>query len=264
MVVIGPEGVLIGRHAHDGLLLEETEVSRQHARIAVGPDGSFYLEDLGSTNGTFVGEERIDWAPLVSGDCIRLGPRLRLRFALTDETEESLQRKLYESSVRDSLTQAFTRRYLTERLAKEVSRSRATTADAALLVIDVDGLKQLNDRYGHLAGDRALCAVAARIGALMPAENVLARYGGDEFVVLAPGLGLTAATLLGRRLREGIAQNHFSAGGHDVAITVSIGIAALSELSEGASAATELFALADGRLYSAKSSGRNRVCASVA
>ena len=161
--------------------------------------------------------------------------------------------------MRKTIALALASSFLRWRRTRRVSRYRETTADSALLVIDADGLKQLNDRYGHLAGDRALCAVAARIGALMPAANVLARYGGDEFVVLAPGLGLTAATLLGRRLREGMAQNHFSAGGHDVAITVSIGIAALSELSEGASVATELFALADGRSYSAKSAGRNFV-----
>jgi len=264
MVVVGPEGLLIGREAREGLLVEEIGVSRRHARIAAGPDGGFYVEDLGSTNGTFVRDRRVSFAPLSPGDSIRLGQRLRLRFALTDEAEEALQRTLYESSVRDSLTHVFTRRYFTERLAEELSSFQEAQADSALLVVDLDGLKDLNDRYGHLAGDRALCAVAARIGAMMPPENVLARYGGDEFVVLAPGIGATQATLLARRLREAVAQLRFSAGGNDVPVTVSIGIAALSELSDGLSTATDLFALADDRLYAAKRSGRNCVRASVA
>ena len=259
MVVLGPEGLLIGRDAHDGLLVDEMGVSRRHARIAAGPDGSFYVEDLGSTNGTFVGERQVSWAPLASGDSIRLGQRLRVRFALADEAEELLQRKLYESSVRDSLTQVFTRRYFSERLAKEVARYQGDKTDAALLVVDLDGLKELNDRFGHLAGDRALCAVAARIAGMMRPEDALARYGGDEFVVLAPGMGLGQAGLLARRIRETIARLRFAAGGRAVSVTVSIGIAAMGELGERACAPTDLFSLADARLYSAKKAGRNCV-----
>jgi two-component system cell cycle response regulator len=262
IVVVGEAGLVVGRDETAALVADDPAVSRRHARIAAGPRGGYYVQDLGSTNGTFVAGRRVAWAPLGSGDTVRLGPDFRLRFAITDESERSLQDKIYESSVRDSLTRAYTRRYATDRISREIERSRRTGGDTAVLLIDVDNLKRLNDERGHLAGDRALCATAAIVAGSIRAGDVLGRYGGDEFVVLLPNASGHQAVLLARRIRTAVAKQHFAAGGSRVPVTVSIGVASLAELRTTASPMTDLIALADGRLYEAKRSGRNGVSAS--
>src|SRR5262249_52758426 len=112
---------VIGRGTEADVWVEDATISRRHARIVRRPDGRFYAEDLGSTNGSFVAGRRLEGrAELVSGDRLQVGPSLILRFAITDDAEEALQRRLYESSTRDGLTRAFNRKYLSERLVAEI------------------------------------------------------------------------------------------------------------------------------------------------
>jgi two-component system cell cycle response regulator len=252
---------IIGRASDADLVVDEMGVSRHHARIARTPAGGFYVEDLKSTNGTFVGAARVGVALLHRGDVLQLGPHLRVRFAIVDAVEESLYRQLYESSVRDPLTNAFNRKYFVARLLAEIARARRAEGDVAVLMIDVDSLKSVNDSFGHLAGDRALCAVAARILRVLRVEDVLARYGGDEFVVLAAGAGNFDAERLAERVRRAVEGLHLSARGHEVRITTSIGVASLSELAAADEPVATLLAMADSRMYGAKESGRNKVCA---
>jgi diguanylate cyclase (GGDEF)-like protein len=218
------------------------------------------VEDLESTNGTYVGAARVGVAVLHRDDLLQLGPNLRIRFAIIDSDEESLQRQLYESSVRDPLTHVYNRRYLAERLLAEIARERRADGDVAILMIDVDSLKTVNDCFGHLAGDRALCSVANRILRALRVEDVLARYGGDEFVVLAAGTDPADAGHLAERIRRAVEGLHLSAGGREVRITTSIGVASLTELSASDEPVATLFAIADARMYGAKASGKNRVC----
>jgi diguanylate cyclase (GGDEF)-like protein len=261
MIAVEAAGAIIGRDPDADLVVEDTGVSRHHARVACAPDGGFYVEDLGSTNGTFVGTARIGIAPLVGGETIRLGPQMRVRFAVLDATVESLYRRLYESSVRDPLTHLFNRQYLAGRVVAEVAHAQRTRSDLALLIADVDSFKQVNDRFGHLAGDRALCTVGARMMRTIRIDDVLARYGGDEFVILAPATGTVEALHLGERVCRTIQELRLSARGQSVPITLSIGIASLGEVSGCAAHIPALFALADSRLYGAKAAGRNRVVA---
>src|SRR5207244_2097502 len=107
----------------------------------------FYVEDLGSTNGTFIGAKRIGAALLRGGDLLQLGPRARLRFAIVDPIEESLQRQLYESSTHDPLTRVYNRRYLADRLLAEIARARRARGDVSVVMIDIDGLKAVNDSF---------------------------------------------------------------------------------------------------------------------
>ena len=262
-VTIGRAPVTVGR-AHDAdLVLDETGVSRHHARIARSPDGGFYVEDLGSVNGTFVGAVRVDLAPLERGDLLQLGPHLRMRFAVVDAVDEALSRQLYESSVRDPLTHVFNRRYLADRLVAEVARARRGQGEVAVLVIDVDALKTINDSFGHLAGDRLLSTVAARILRSLRIEDVLARYGGDEFVVIAGGTDRSHAEQLAERVRRAVEALRLGARGREVRVTTSIGVASLAELADN-SEPPELIALADARMYGAKASGGNKVSTSCA
>jgi diguanylate cyclase (GGDEF)-like protein len=155
----------------------------------------------------------------------------------------------------DALTGLGNRRQFEERLAAEVARARRHGHGLSLLVVDLDGLKLLNDRQGHRAGDAALRRAAAAIRQGSRASDVAGRWGGDEFVVLAPDTASEEAVALAERIRRLSGQ----AAGNDsaLAITVSIGVAslALGDDAEG------LLRRADGALLEAKRLGGDRVIA---
>jgi two-component system cell cycle response regulator len=262
LVAIEQAAVVIGRAPDAGLVALDPSVSSYHARVARTPEGGYCVEDLGSTNGTFVNGRRVASSALHTNDRLQLGPQFGLRFALTDAADESLHRRLYDCSTRDALTGVFNRRYFDARLVAEVARAFATNTDAAVLMADVDGLKQINDRFGHMAGDHALCMTAAQMLRAVRAEDCVARYGGDEFVIVAPGAHLAEAARLAERARRAVAGLRLTARGEGMLVTLSIGAASLSELSElrpAEASAAALLERADRRLYRAKASGRNRV-----
>ncbi len=251
-------GCIIGRAPGVEVLVDDQAVSRKHARIVPLADG-FFVEDLESTNGTFVSGSRVARVELRPGDRIQLGPNLVLRYSLIDGTEEALQRRLYESSTRDPLTGTFNRAYLGERLLAELSHARRHKDELTLLMLDLDGFKSVNDLHGHLAGDAVLQSVAQCLLHTVRVEDVLARYGGEEFVVLLRATALDGAARLADRLREAVSKETVTVDGKSLSVTVSIGVATLSELKPE-QGATELLASADARLYRAKLAGRNRVC----
>jgi len=259
IVPMNRETMVIGRGDEADLTIEDSAVSRVHARILRRPDGTFQVEDLGSTNGTFVRGRRVMIAFLAEGDHVQLGPRALLRFDLTDPADERLQAHLYESSLRDPLTGAYNRRYLLNRIVAEVAHARRQAAPFAVIMLDVDHFKRVNDRHGHFVGDRVLCFVTAQIARNLRGGDVLVRFGGDEFVILCRDARAPEAAALAERLRTAMASMHLSAGGGSVSITLSIGVASLDEIGDEEPAGA-LLELADDRLYTAKAEGRNRVC----
>jgi two-component system, cell cycle response regulator len=256
---LGPGEALIGRDMDAHVHIDDTSVSRRHARvIRQGP--KFLLEDIGSTNGTFVSGRKIEKIELVSGDRIQVGPTLALRFAVTDEAEEILQRQLFESSTRDPLTRAFNKKYLLERLVAEVAHARRHKTSLAVLLFDIDRFKDTNDQHGHLVGDAVLRGLAEQVHPLIRLEDVFARFGGEEFVILIRANGIQDAPRLAERLRASIEKLKVKAFKTTVSVTVSVGVASLEELGDEATG-RDLLAKADQRLYRAKEEGRNRVCA---
>jgi two-component system cell cycle response regulator len=177
IVPMDRDTIVIGRGEEADLTIEDGAVSRVHARIFRRADGTFQVEDLGSTNGTFVRGRRVMIAGLVEGDHVQLGPRAMLRFDLTDPVDERLQAHLYESSIRDPLTGAYNRRYLENRIIAEVAHARRQAAPFAVIMLDVDRFKQVNDRHGHFVGDRVLCFVTAQIARNLRTGDVLVRFG---------------------------------------------------------------------------------------
>ncbi len=249
---------IIGRGTEADIWIEDGGVSRRHARITCRSDGRYFIEDLGSTNGTFQGTQRVDVTELRPGERIQLGPHVVLRFAITDDEEEELQRRLFESSTRDALTRVYNRKYFTERLTAEVAYSRRHRVKLAILLLDLDDFKQTNDTYGHLAGDMVLRLVSAQMQRLIRVEDLLARYGGEEFVILARTTGKTEAVRLAERIRSSISELDIPIADRSIKVTLSIGVAALPDVAPDGGA-NELLALADARLYRAKAEGKNRV-----
>ena len=171
--------------------------------------------------------------------------------------------RLLRSGFTDVLTGWHNRRYLAVRLKEELARARRDEARLVCLMLDVDYFKNVNDRFGHAAGDAVLAEIAQRIDAEVRQSDIAARYGGEEFVVLLPGTDTRAAEKLAERIRRAIAAAPVELpGGGTVDVTTSIGIASSEPWTHEADLKTEgdaLLARADVALYRAKSNGRDRV-----
>lgn len=168
-----------------------------------------------------------------------------------------LRETLRRQSIRDELTGLFNRRYMEESLAREVRRAARSGEPLALLLLDLDGFKRVNDTLGHTHGDRLLADLAQRLAREVRGGDLACRYGGDEFVVALPDCELTAAVEHGERLRRVIrAAEEGDEHPAVLEVGVSIGVAVFPE--HGASP-EELIAAADAALYRAKLTGRDRL-----
>jgi two-component system, cell cycle response regulator len=249
----------MGRHATNQLPIDDDSISRFHARF-LREDGKYFVEDLGSRNGTFLQGKRVTRAEIRDDDWVQLGARVAFRFTLTDSRQEGLLRKLYESSTRDALTGAYNRRHFDDRLRAEIAFAVRHATDCALILLDLDHFKRVNDTYGHPAGDEILRHLGGIATRALRTEDVFARFGGEEFAVILRGASTRGAGRLAERLREALNQQHAVYEGQEIPVTLSAGCAALSCCATPSP--DEVVAIADRRLYAAKQAGRNRVVAS--
>jgi diguanylate cyclase (GGDEF)-like protein len=172
--------------------------------------------------------------------------------ALSRERMHHSIHELTRAATVDPLTGLFNRRYFEERLQAELQRARRQQQNLALMIVDIDDFKRINDTYGHLAGDRALRDVAELLRGGVRIFDDCARFGGEEFTILMPGatseMALQAAERVRRRIEE-------SSRGDDLSITVSVGVAMFGN----AETSDDLIDSADRALISAKKAGKNRV-----
>lgn len=164
---------------------------------------------------------------------------------------------LVDQARRDRLTGLLNRRAFDDALAEAFARRRRLDEPAALLMLDLDHFKRVNDSYGHAAGDEVLCCVVGAMLSSLRQIDKIFRIGGEEFAVLLPGADRVAAATTAERIRKTIAETPAKIGGRDLSVTVSVGIA----LTLGAVNADGLVRAADAALYRAKRRGRNRVAA---
>ncbi len=158
--------------------------------------------------------------------------------------------ELHLKSVTDGLTGAYTHGYLQEILELEIQRALTHKTPLSVMMIDIDDFKRINDSHGHLFGDRVIKETAETLSANVRSDDILGRYGGDEFVVLMPGADAATAVHVANRARSGIAKNGYLA-------TISVGSATFDGSSEESPA--ELLHRADMNLYQAKHDGKNCV-----
>ncbi len=175
------------------------------------------------------------------------------------ETTRADNHRLEALAQTDPLTQLVNRRALTVRLVTEMERVRRYSAPLAMLLLDLDHFKLVNDTYGHLCGDDVLVALGSVLQRAVRTVDTVARYGGEEFVIVLPETGKQGAIAFAERVRDKIASHGFELpGGREIHVTASIGVATYPAL--GMDSAEDLFRAADAALYRAKGSGRNLVC----
>ncbi|MBI4375337.1 MAG: diguanylate cyclase [Elusimicrobia bacterium] len=163
--------------------------------------------------------------------------------------------ELHLRSVTDSLTGAYTHGYLREILELEIQHSMTNKSPLSVLILDIDDFKRINDSHGHLFGDRVIKETAETVSANIRSEDILGRYGGDEFLVIMPGTERETSLHIARRVCGAIARNGFLA-------TVSIGVATYT--GQEPLSAQELLQQADANLYQAKREGKNQVAVTSA
>jgi two-component system cell cycle response regulator len=260
MLRLGTDEATLGRSAENTLPLHDMTVSRRHATVRMDARGLVTLIDNGSTNGTFVNGNRLEVGRPVTveeGDRIQFGSGVLVKLVRLDSSDEHFQHEMFERTVRDGLTGVYNRTYFLNQIAGLTARHAAQGSGLAILMVDVDHFKRVNDRFGHLVGDVVLREISAIIRESTRTEDLVARYGGEEFIVALPTASPDLAIERADRIRLNVAARRIRTGGGEIRVTVSIGLSygwpdwPLNEIS--------LIEAADEALYQAKAEGRNCV-----
>jgi two-component system, cell cycle response regulator len=256
LIELSEPSYVLGRARCVDIRIDCNNVSRLHARLTRRGD-RFSIEDLGSRNGTWVEGTRL-FGPitLTEGQRITIGDTV-LRLAQLGDSELASARAISDAARKDPLTGCFNRGYFDQRLRAEVARAQRHGRSTALVLLDLDHFKRINDKYGHAAGDAVLQAVGQTLRDATRVEDLVARYGGEEFGLIIPGATLLGAALLAQRVRIAIAQLSVEVGQNVLHPSASLGVAAIEHGEAGSGKA--LLQAADDALYAAKRSGRNRV-----
>lgn len=260
-ILVRPE-VVIGRRGWGGedepevgLPLRDGRSSRRHARVALEGD-HYVVSDEGSTNGTQLNGMLVDGKlPLRDGDQINVGQTL-IKFTLVDPAEAAYLRRMERLAGEDELTGLLAQHRFDSLLHNAVLSAHANTVALSVLMMDLDGLKAINDRHGHHMGANTIRQVGELIGEIITGRGEASRFGGDEFCVFLPGVILDRALLVGERIRREVEARTYAHGETSVRCTISVGVAVLTDATQ---TGEQLLAKADKALYRAKAAGRNVV-----
>jgi two-component system cell cycle response regulator len=249
--------ITIGREDDNELALCDGSISRRHCRVERDDTTGIYLVvDLGSTNGTVVNGTRADNAvPLTEGDKIFIGSSV-VKFSWADDVDQQYHSRVEEMVSIDALTGLASRRQYDAQFAAMAQRAEASDEELSLLVLDLDGVKQVNDTHGHQMGGFVIAEAARAIVQVLGKHGLVCRWGGDELVACLPRIGRTQARELAEAARAKVAETRMCRDGIDLRVTVSIGVATWPQ---DARRPVELFTVADRAMYRAKRAGRNQV-----
>ena len=250
---------VIGRDPANGIPVDLFDVSRAHARLSP-VDAGWTITDLGSTNGTQVNgvDIRGDFQ-LRNGDLIRVGGAI-FKYIAGGNVESLFHEEIYRLTIFDGLTGIANKRYFLDFLDREVARALRYGSRVSLAILDVDHFKQINDQYGHPAGDAVLQRIAQVIARSVRREQLFARIGGEELALVMPELAMAEVEQICENVRRMVDEERFAFDDGDGRVTVSIGYASM----EGRSSREELVHAADQALYTAKHAGRNRIAGAPA
>jgi len=252
---------IVGRDNDAGFVVSRSSVSRQHARLYIDDDGGWWVEDLNSTNGTFVNETRIRVQQLADSDQVRFGDAI-YKFLSGSNIESAYHEAIHNMAIQDGMTGIHNKRFFMEFLERELAVASRYGHPLTLVMFDVDHFKKVNDSHGHLAGDAVLKDLAGRIRPRIRREDLFARYGGEEFACVLPSTALPGGIVFADHLRQLIEEKPTVFDNISISFTISLGVTTLH--NESGIDAAALIKRADDNLYAAKRGGRNRVVPTLA
>lgn len=255
--------IVIGRGPGCDVFLRDDGISRRHARVEFVRPNRVVVEDLESTNGTYVGGKRIAKATLKVGEKVLFGRRTMLRFMLEDALDRLYEQEMYNAATRDRLTGIHNLNYIKDRISANLAFAVRHGVPLTVVVFDIDHLGEVNRAYGHQTGDQVLVSISQKVSEMIREEDVLGRMDGGEFVIVSLGADHTGGRTGAERIREEIAGRAIRALGKKsemIHVTASFGVATLRK---GANADWEkLIVTARENLAMAKQNGHNRVISS--
>jgi diguanylate cyclase (GGDEF)-like protein len=247
--------LLIGRDPQAAVTLTDGLVSWHHARIEDRGD-SWAVVDLDSTNGTAVNGERVRDCVLKPNDKVIVGTTV-LSFEMQDEMQQQYNEMVERLLNIDDLSGLFVRRKFDADVAALIEAARHAGRSVAMLVMDLDGVKRINDTHGHLFGAYVIGESGRLIGQVIGVRGIACRFGGDEYIAALRDYDKERGAAVGREILQTLTQHRFEREGVRLHPGISIGVAAFPE--DAIDQAT-LFQRADEALYRAKQAGKGRVC----
>ena len=256
----GEGGETLGRDAEAGIPLRDSSVSRRHAQVyeqkAEDSDAVHHvIVDLHSTNGTLVNGERISRSFLHDGDKIQIG-EIVLKFTLHDEAEHQYQQEIQRRIHFDDMTGLLTISSFYERFEMHLKQAHGRRSSVTVVMMDLDGLKAINDRFGHLAGSLTIKTIGNLLRQKLGGFAEIGRYGGDEFIALVPDMGAEEVVARLENVRRGIEAHTLKFQGQPAQVTISMGVA---NYPWDAHSMEDLVSAADAALMLAKRQGKNCV-----
>ena len=246
----------IGRAPENDLCIREMSVSQRHARVFMTAAGAVFIEDLGSTNGTYVGGEKVVRHALRDGDKIHIGRHQLLEFCFqTGDAPETTGSGAPEAA-RDALTGVYTRGYLLTRIEEDFVQARMRQRDLALLMFDIDGFEELRETHGPGMSDMVLREVATVVSSVLRREDVFARYDDHTFMVLLRNQTEEAVVVLAQRVGRVVKYHPFPHEGKNIRVTVSLGIGSLTRRMKNA---TELIDDVETYLEKSRRAGHDTI-----
>jgi diguanylate cyclase (GGDEF)-like protein len=246
--------VTMGRSADCDFRLLNRAISRLHCRVWRDNSG-YWVRDLNSTNKTYLNDRPVVEARLKDGDFITVGGTV-VQFTQEKDVDHAAQSEFFDLVTHDQLTGLSQRRVFEQSLEQEIARSTRRGREFVLALIDVDELSRINREWGKTAGDDVLKQVARALRAGLREEDLLSRYGGEEFAALLPETGMEEAQKLLNTVRSAIANVEFFIQGQSRNASVSIGAVLWNPEYKTAAATVEG---AEQKLKAAKDGGRNRI-----
>jgi two-component system cell cycle response regulator len=251
----------VGRSSKVTVTISDRQISREHFEIILDDQGAL-LRDLGSKNGTHINGVRLDEHRLRDGDKIQVSAETIMKFTLQDVTESHFHDRLYSMATRDPVTNAYNRRHFLEQFAEAFEFAVTEEQPLSLLMLDIDHFKAVNDTHGHLAGDEALRQLARWLRSELRSDDLLSRFGGEEFAVLLRDTPEERAVRIAERMRRTVQQSQVTWEDRSFNVTISIGVATHSVDCPFPNPEA-IIREADTCLYISKDNGRNRTtCAS--
>lgn len=254
-IMLADDQVTLGRSPEATIMLRDRKVSRLH--LAIDCDrrtNTYHIKDLGSSNGTLLNGNRVSEAPLKESDKIIIGTTV-LRFGWADVLDLQYQTEIDHLMNIDELTGLVVKRRFEEEMNRYVAVAKKQGRDLAMMMMDLDGVKQINDTYGHAFGEYTISQTGKLIKSAIDQIGLASRFGGDEFMAFVPDTRVEAVHRIAEEIREKVETHRYEKDGISLKPTISIGVSGFQADDNMAS----LFKRTDEALYQSKNSGRNRV-----